>query len=143
MRALSIALAVLVAGCVPSPDSQRGQEEAAAQIEDQATPIPSTAAPAATPSASPAAAPSPTADAPAPRPELAEREPKAADPASLCWMDYCPCDTSDPDYGGSDPILCRRVRAGLPVSDELFSIGAGGRDARKQLREWKRDNGGF
>lgn len=62
--------------------------------------------------------------------------------ASACWGGYCPCDTSDPDYGYFDIPLCRKLKMGRPVSDSEFEIGAGGRDARKALREWKEDNGG-
>ena len=137
MRLHLVAMALLLTGCVPAADSERGKAEidatAQAEATDQATPIPGWTPPPATPTPKPA--PSPVAEA-------AEAEKAPPEPVSLCWMDYCPCDTSDPDYGGSDPILCRRLRAGLPVEPELMSIGAGGRDARKQLREFRRDNPG-
>lgn len=57
-----------------------------------------------------------------------------------CWMDYCPCDRSDPDFGGADKFICDRMRKGLPVDDELLSTSSGMRDARRQLREFERDN---
>lgn len=141
MRSLPIALAVMLAGCVPASDDQRGGE---AQTKDLATPVATTAPPIASPSASPTPAPSPITVAQPSRPaaEIAEREAPAPDPADMCWMDYCPCDTSDPDYGGADPILCRNLRGGVRVTDDMMSIGAGGRDARKQLREYRRDNPG-
>ncbi len=53
----------------------------------------------------------------------------------LCWMDYCPCDTNDPDYGGADIPICRNLEAGLTVPDRMMSSGAAARDARRQLRE--------
>lgn len=64
----------------------------------------------------------------APNPTGAE-----ATPQSLCWQDYCPC---EPPQGGPDEFLCRRLRAGLPVDDEQLSIGAGMRDARRQIDEF-------
>ena len=68
------------------------------------------------------------------RPNLAE--------APECWGGYCPCDKSDPDYGYFDITLCRKVEMGRPISDSEFEIGAGSRDARKALREWKENHGG-
>ena len=59
-------------------------------------------------------------------------EATADTPQSLCWQDYCPC---DPPQGGMDEMLCRRLRAGLPVDDEMMSAGAGFRDAREQMDE--------
>jgi len=67
--------------------------------------------------------------------------PNLAEP-DRCWMDYCPCDTSDPDYGYADIPLCRNLRAGLRVDDGLMSADAAARDARRSLREFKRDNPG-
>jgi hypothetical protein len=64
----------------------------------------------------------------------------AFEPPSLCWQDYCPC---EPPQGGPDQMLCRRLRAGLPVDDELMSAGAGLRDAREQLEQWERENPGY
>lgn len=67
------------------------------------------------------------------RPNLAKQD--------RCWMDYCPCDTSNRDYGGADKFLCDRVRNGLPVGDELMSAASGAREGRRQIREFERDNG--
>lgn len=65
-----------------------------------------------------------------------------ADPPAVkaCWADYCPCDTKDPDFGYLDITLCRKIRMGMPVSDDEFNIGASSRDARRSLREFRRDN---
>lgn len=77
--------------------------------------------------------------APQPRPAPAEPEPEA-DPVELCWQDYCPC---DPPQGGMDQMLCRRLRAGLPVDDEMMSAGAGFRDARQQMEEFEGEYGEY
>jgi len=62
-------------------------------------------------------------------------------PASpRCWADYCPCDRSNPDFGYLDVTLCRKITMGRPVSPEEFEIGAGGRDARRGLREFRERN---
>jgi hypothetical protein len=124
-------------------------------------------APQATPSASPVASPAPAAS-PAASVELTEKpssdsvahydpdggrgsEPEPA--TERCWADYCPCDKSDPDYGGLDITLCRELRMGHDVSDSRMSNAAGNRDMRRMLREnqaryresvreWKAENGG-
>ncbi|NCP11686.1 MAG: hypothetical protein GW859_06995 [Sphingomonadales bacterium] len=67
----------------------------------------------------------------------------AAQSPGRCWQDYCPCDSTDPDYGYMDVPICRNLRGGVAVSDEQFSLGAASRDARKALREFERDNGAF
>lgn len=59
-----------------------------------------------------------------------------------CWMDYCPCERG-PDFGGADGMICNRLKAGLPVDDELMSGASGMRDARRQLREFEGKNGSF
>lgn len=78
-------------------------------------------------------------------PEFVDGEPEDAGPtkANMCLLDYCPCDTTDPDYGFADITLCRNLRAGLPVEDGLMAAGAAGRDARKALREHKATYGDF
>lgn len=60
----------------------------------------------------------------------------------LCWADYCPCDTSDPDYGYADIPICRNLKMGVHVDDKMFSLGAMGRDARRSIREHKEQYGG-
>lgn len=102
----------------------------------------------ATPSASAAAVPVGTK--PAAQSKRAPGEPMdhytAEDEAALeaamaktsskrCWQDYCPCDTSDPDYGGADVTICRNLKGGIPVEDAMFAVGAAFRDGRRQMRE--------
>jgi hypothetical protein len=53
-----------------------------------------------------------------------------------CWADYCPCDKSDPDYGGADVTICRNLKMGVPVDADMMSAAAGLRDARRQIREF-------
>lgn len=60
-----------------------------------------------------------------------------------CWADYCPCDTSNPDYGYFDISLCRKVKMGRPISDGEYDIGAMGRDGRRILREDQEKNGPY
>lgn len=60
-----------------------------------------------------------------------------------CWASYCPCDRSDPDFGGPDQFICDRMRHGLPVDEEILSSSSGMRDARRQLREFQAENGRF
>lgn len=69
------------------------------------------------------------------------RLPGDPDP-ELCWADYCPCDTSDPDYGYADIPICRNLKMGINVEDKMFSLGAMGRDARRSIREHKEQYGG-
>lgn len=59
---------------------------------------------------------------------------------SECWEDYCPCEG---EQGGPDAYICRNLRAGIPVSDEQMSLGAGMRDARKQISDFKASNPDF
>ncbi|WP_143736994.1 hypothetical protein [Erythrobacter tepidarius] len=61
--------------------------------------------------------------------------PRKAD-RRFCKFGYCPCDRTDPDYGGVDSQICRTREAGMPVSDEWMIIGANARDARRQIREF-------
>lgn len=58
-------------------------------------------------------------------------------PVEECWMDYCPCDTSDPDYGYMDPVLCRDVESGRGMDAEVARLAAQARDARRALREFE------
>lgn len=70
-------------------------------------------------------------------------ETEGADNSERCWQDYCPCDTSNPDYGGMDVPICRNLRGGISVDDQMMSVAAASRDARRQLREFERDHGKF
>ena len=69
-------------------------------------------------------------------PEPPARTPERKADRRFCKFGYCPCDRTDPDYGGVDSQICRTRAAGMPVSDEWMIIGANGRDARRQLREF-------
>lgn len=60
-----------------------------------------------------------------------------------CLGDYCPCDTSDPAYGGADEVLCRDIENGVPVDDEAMASGAALRDARQQLDDFENEYGSF
>lgn len=63
--------------------------------------------------------------------------PSVADRYIGCYDGYCPCDTSDPDYGGMDEVICRQVRNGIRVDREIMIIAASARDARRQLRTFQ------
>lgn len=62
---------------------------------------------------------------------------RASDRNIGCFDGYCPCDTSDPDYGGADETVCRQVRNGIRVDREVMVIAASARDTRRQLREFQ------
>lgn len=107
-------------------------------------------------------APSPTADnvAPPPMAKVAKsRAPKTevedfdsevpgpgrpnlADSGGECSGSYCPCDTSDPDYGGADVPVCNLLSAGGNVDQTTMTNAANLRDARRQIREFNQQNGG-
>jgi hypothetical protein len=61
---------------------------------------------------------------------------------SLCWQDYCPCEPGQ-DGQGMEATLCRNLKAGVPVDDDIMAVAAGMRDARQQIRDFERDNPGF
>ena len=78
-----------------------------------------------------------TPPAPTPTPEDNREEPVAqAASTERCLRDYCPCEES----GTVDRMLCRNMRAGLPVDDTLLASGAAQRDLREYMRRWNRDN---
>lgn len=66
-----------------------------------------------------------------PDPALATAyEPEQETPApSLCWQDYCPCESPETSL---DQTICRNARAGIAMSDEQWSIGAMARDSKRQ-----------
>jgi hypothetical protein len=97
-----------------------------------------TAPPEPTPPPKPAAEPKP-AKAAAPRAEPAAAVEKAA-PPDLCWQDYCPF---EPPQGGPDKGICRQLRAGIAVDDQMMSAGAMMRDARAQMDDFKAEHGEF
>jgi hypothetical protein len=56
---------------------------------------------------------------------------------SQCWQDYCPC---DPVETVTDKWICRNLRGGVDVSDDVMSMGAMQRDSARSLRQWNREN---
>ena len=64
--------------------------------------------------------------------EIAEEDAGAA----RCWQGYCPCDETN----SISTLLCRNLRGGVEVSDELMAAGAAQRDAQASLQQWNRDN---
>jgi hypothetical protein len=63
-------------------------------------------------------------------------------PRSLCWQDYCPCEPGQ-DGQGMEATLCRNLKAGVPVDDDIMAVAAGMRDARQNIRDFERDNPSF
>lgn len=134
MRALPLALLVLLASCGAEP---KPEEPIAADVAAAATP------PVALSSPVPVAA-SPAVTDGAPKPSHGtEAADDAQEAVSECWADYCPCDTSDPDYGYADIPICRNLKMGVPVDDGVMAGGAASRDARRALREHEEQYGAF
>lgn len=133
MRAMSLAFLALLASCGAEPETDEpiAAETAAATLPPVSIsrPIPAAAEPIA---ADIASEPS--------EPPFVDRE---QDPATACWADYCPCDTSDPDYGYADIPICRNLKMGVPVDDGVMVGGAASRDARRALREHEEQYGAF
>lgn len=104
-----------------------------------ATAQPSADTPPASADRRPAATPKPAAGEPmdyyTPEDEAAIEEAIGKTSSQRCWQDYCPCDTSDPDYGGADVTICRNLKGGIPVDSAMFAAGAAFRDGRRQMRE--------
>lgn len=140
MRAFMLAgVAVLaLTGCGKSAaddaaEKERFQREVRAEarrLVDEAMPNPHEIKPDDTP----IAAPKGVADNRAPAKVASQPE---------CWEDYCPCDVSDPDYGGADITVCRNLKMGVTVSNDLIASAASMRDARRAMREWEQDNPDF
>lgn len=134
MRAATLALLVLLASCGAEPkvDEPIAKDVAAAATPPVAlsSPVPDAAAPAVTD-----AAPEPSHG-----PEAAD---DAQEAASECWADYCPCDQSDPDYGFADVSICRNLKMGVAVDDDIMAGAAMSRDARRSIREHKEQYGEF
>jgi hypothetical protein len=42
-----------------------------------------------------------------------------------------------------DSTLCRNLKGGLPMDEEMMALGAGMRDARKELDEFEAEHGSF
>lgn len=72
----------------------------------------------------------PAAAAPEPRPR--------PEPVAMCWQDYCPC---EPPQGGPDQGICRQLRAGMHVEDQMMAAAAMMRDARKQMADFEAEHG--
>ena len=134
MRSTVPAILILLASCGAEPTAD---EPIAADVAAAATP--------------PVALSSPVPDAAAPAVTDAASEPshvaEAADDAqeavSECWADYCPCDQSDPDYGYADVSICRNLKMGVTVDDDIMAGAAMSRDARRSIREHKEQYGEF
>lgn len=78
------------------------------------------------------------ADSESPTPE----HPNLADGGDECKKSYCPCDKSDPDYGGADIPLCNLLSAGQDVDPASVVAAENLREARRQIRVFKEQNGG-
>jgi hypothetical protein len=61
---------------------------------------------------------------------------KVEEAADQCWQDYCPCD----ETGTIDRTLCRDLRAGLSVPEDMFASGANLRDLRNSMRRYNAAN---
>lgn len=64
------------------------------------------------------------------------KERQSSGSSKMCWMDYCPCQETN----GISRILCRNLKGGIPVSNEMMAAGAAQRDAQRELDDWYRDN---
>lgn len=76
---------------------------------------------------------SPPVSTPSQRPAPVEI---AAEPLERCWQGYCPCE----EDGDIDRMLCRNMRGGVDVSDDMMASGAAMRDGRKALDDWDAGN---
>lgn len=130
-----IAITLALAGC-DSTDSPAPAPTPTMTAADTPTSSPT---PVAQTARQPLRAQSPQADDPDFE-EPTTQSPNLADAAPSCWADYCPCDRTNPDFGGIDVTICRNLKMGIEVSDEQFSFGAQSRDARQQLREFDREH---
>ena len=70
-----------------------------------------------------------------------EPEPEE-EPQSLCGQDYCPCESGQ-DGQGAEASLCRNLKGGVPVDDNIMAAAAMARDARRQIREFQQQNPDF
>ena len=62
--------------------------------------------------------------------------------SNLCWQDYCPCEPGQ-DGEGMEASLCRNLKAGIHVDDEVMAAAAMARDARRQIRDFNQQNPGY
>lgn len=136
MRAVSLrslAFLALLASCGAEPET----DEPNASDTAAATPTPVAISP-----PIPAAAERIAADT-ALEPSDAPSIDSAQEPTASCWADYCPCDESDPDYGFADVPICRNLKMGVAVDDDIMAGAAVSRDARRAIREHKEQYGEF
>ena len=134
MRATHLALLVLLASCGAE---HKADEPIAADVAAGATPPVALSSPVPAP-AEPVAAD--VASEPSVGADAADDEHEAV---SECWADYCPCDQSDPDYGFADVSICRNLKMGVAVDDDIMAGAAMSRDARRAIRENKEQYGEF
>lgn len=133
MRGYLLAILLCVTGCTqPAPQNQQIE----AVVADNSTTV--IVEPSASPTAKVKVAPTTADDGPMDDLTI-ENTPKhiGREVVSMCWQDYCPC---DPPQGGADKGLCRQLKAGMKVDDEIMAAAAMSRDAREQLDQWERDN---
>lgn len=77
-----------------------------------------------------------------PPPVLSEASPAQSGEQSLCWQDYCPCEPGQ-DGQGAEASLCRNLKGGVHVDDDIMAAAAMMRDARRELREFNETEGTF
>lgn len=79
-------------------------------------------------------------EADGPREIVSQENLAVSDPAQpareRCWQDYCPCE----ETRDMDRLLCRNIRGGVAVDDEMMAAGAAMRDARNSLDDWEAAN---
>lgn len=60
----------------------------------------------------------------------------------LCWQDYCPCEPGQ-DGQGMEASLCRNLKDGVGVDDDVMAAASVARDARRKLRDFNQQNPSF
>ena len=73
-----------------------------------------------------------------PSPELEERLQARIE----CWQDYCPCEP-DPDNSSVETMHCDLFRIGRPRPEEELVLAKALRNARREQRQWDRENPDF
>jgi len=130
MSILTAGMALAIAACqqkAPDPSISPEAEAALARINAQyeADRILARADDVASSSA-----PTPVVTKPAPSTPIPAAE------AERCWQDYCPCD----EEAAMDKILCRNMRGGVEVTDEMMASAAAMRDARAEMDKFEAEN---
>lgn len=147
MRGVAVmaGLAMLLTGCAPSgPSAAERQAEVDRLVKEALAKVEAYEALAAPASVSVANKPSPVAakqtdGAPMDNDDeaswaRAERNARAKEAAATCWQDYCPCQEDGP----TDKLICRNLKGGIPVDDNLMSVGAAQRDMRQGMDDYNR-----